>query len=174
MNHLAQLSFNLVLKTSQGQNTKLFSVFQPNTLHLSFCSKKRILQATITSKFMVFPLLVLSTMQNLNTATLVRNDLTATLVHSSKKDREMQWLTIIINNDISTVNIYELLPLYQHAAIYSGDFNYHHTFWKYSPNNPYGEALHDWTRATDLKLLFNQKQTKSFHSAVCNTHTIQT
>ena len=48
---------------------------------------------------MVFPLLVPSTMQNLNTATLVRNDLTATLVHSSKKDREMQWLTIIINND---------------------------------------------------------------------------
>ena len=174
MNHLAQLSFNFMLKASQGQNAKLFNVFQPNTLHLSFCSKKRKLQGTIKSTFMVFPLLVTSTMYNMNIATLVRNNLTVSLVHSSKKDSEMQWLTIIINDDISIINIYKPMLLYQHPLIYSRDFNYHHTFWGYSPNNPDGEALHDWTYTVELKLLFDHKQPKAFHSAVWNIHTIQT
>ena len=73
-------------------------------------------------------------------ATLVRNDLTATLVQSSKKYSEMQWLTIMINDDISITNIYKppkalFLPpsLYQHPAIYSRGFNCHPTSWGIHP-----------------------------------------
>ena len=111
-------------------------------------------------------------------ATLDRNDLTATLIQSSKKDSEIQWLTIMINDDISITNIYKPPkaaflppPLYQHTTIYSGDFNCHHTSWGYSSNNPDRVALHDWARTVDLKLLFDHKQPKSLHSAVWNTHT---
>ena len=106
-------------------------------------------------------------------ATLVRNDVTATLVQSRKKDSEMQWLTIMINDDISIPNIYKPPkapflppPWYQHPAIYSGDFNCHHTSLGYSSNNADGETLHEWAHTVDLKLLFNHRQPKSFHSAV--------
>ena len=43
--------------------------------------------------------------------------------------------------------------------------------WGYLSNNPHEDALHDWAHIVDLKLLFNHKQPKSFHSAVWNTHT---
>ena len=66
MNHLGLLSCNLMLNYLQGQNAKSFNVLPPNiALHLSLFSKKRILQATITSNFMFFPLLVPSTMQSM-------------------------------------------------------------------------------------------------------------
>ena len=90
----------------------------------------------------------------------------------------MQWLTNKINDYISIINIYKPPkspflppPLHQHTAIYSRDLNCHHTSWGYSSSNPDGEALHDWAHTVDLKLLFNHKQPKSFHSAVSNTHT---
>ena len=38
-------------------------------------------------------------------STLVRNVLTPILVESSKKDSEMQWLTIMINDDFTITNI---------------------------------------------------------------------
>ena len=87
-------------------------------------------------------------------------------------------VTIMINDDISITNIYKppnalFLPptLYQHPAFYSGDFNCHHTSWGYSIHNPERETLHDWAHTVDLKLLFDHKQPKSFHSAVWNRHT---
>ena len=59
----------------------------------------------------------------------------------------------------------------QPPAIYSEDFNCHHISWGYSPNNRNGETLHDWPHTVDLKLLFDHKQLKSFHSPAWNTHT---
>ena len=111
------------------------------------------------------------------TATLVRKDLTATLVQLSKKNSEIQWLTIMINDDISITNIYKPqkspflpLPLYQYTAIYSGDFDCHHTT-SYSSKNHDGEVLYDWAYTEDLKLLFDHKRPKSFYTAVWNKHT---
>ena len=66
-------------------------------------------------------------------ATLVRTYLTTILVQLSKKERDMQWLTFMISDDISITNIYKppvapflTLPLCQHPAIYSRDFNCHY------------------------------------------------
>ena len=67
-------------------------------------------------------------------AILVRNDLTANLVQSSKDESQMQWLTIMMNDDITITNFYKppktpfvSPPLCQHPTIYSRDFICHHT-----------------------------------------------
>lgn len=111
-------------------------------------------------------------------ATLVRNDLSANLVGKSPVDSEMQWLAITINDDITIVNVYkpprtpfQPLPTYNHPAIYSGDFNCHHTSWGYSTNDSDGDALHDWTHTIDIRMLYDHKQPKTFHSAVWGTNT---
>lgn len=69
----------------------------------------------------------------------------------------MQWSTIMINDDISIINIYKPpkapflpQPLYQHPTIYSEDLNCYHKSWRYYSNNPNGEALNDWTHTVDL------------------------
>ena len=161
-----------MLKASQGQNVKPFNVLAPNNL----------LQETHTTsndniKGYGYSLIGAIHYSKFGTATLVRKDLTATLVQLSKKNSEIQWLTIMINDDISITNIYKPqkspflpLPLYQYTAIYSGDFNCHHTT-SYSSKNHDGEVLYDWAYTEDLKLLFDHKRPKSFYTAVWNKHT---
>ena len=111
-------------------------------------------------------------------ATLVRNDLLASIIDRSREGSETEWITISINGEISITNIYkppnapfDPPPRYEHPAIYSGDFNCHHTFWGYSRNDPAGAALYDWSSTIDLKLLYDPNQPKSFHSAAWNTFT---
>ena len=72
-------------------------------------------------------------------ATLVRNDLPATEIGRSRVDRAIQWSTISIDRGITITNFYKRPnspfdppPQYEHPAIYSGNFNCHHTTWGYS------------------------------------------
>ena len=111
-------------------------------------------------------------------ATLVRNDLPASIINRSREGSETEWITISINGEISITNIYKPSnapfdppPRYEHPAIYSGDFNCHHTSWGYSRNDPAGVALYDWSSTIDLKFLYDPNQPKSFHSAAWNTLT---
>ena len=111
-------------------------------------------------------------------ATLVRNDLSAIAIGRSRDDSETEWITISINGEISITNIYkppntpfEPPPRYEHPAIYSGDFNCHHTSWGYSRNDPDGEALYERSSLYDLKVLYDPNQSKTFRSAIWNTFT---
>ena len=113
-------------------------------------------------------------------ATLVRNDLTSSISVASKSPpgNETEWISISINDELTVTNFYkppnspfEPPPRFDHPAIYSGDFNCHHTSWGYARNNPDGDALHDWSTNIDLKLLFDPNQPKTFHSAVWKTYT---
>ena len=61
-------------------------------------------------------------------ATLVRNDLPASIIDHSREGSETEWLTISINGEISITNIYKPPnapfyppPRYEHPATYSGD-----------------------------------------------------
>ena len=108
----------------------------------------------------------------LGVATLVRNDLSSKLMDTSKPDSATQWVSVAIDN-ITITNVYKppkavfnTPPKYHHPAIYSGDFNSHHTTWGYSANDIRGVSLHDWANDLDLKVLFNHKFSKTFHSAV--------
>nr|CAI5839543.1 unnamed protein product [Callosobruchus analis] len=75
------------------------------------------------------------------------------------------------------VNIYKrpgtawprnVLPQYQHPAIYSGDFNSHHTEWKYQHNDTNGERLYNWTTENNIQLIFDAKERGTFKSRVWN------
>ena len=129
MNHLAQLSFSLKLKASQGKKFKV--VLRIATKHTASVI---LLQDT----------------------------------HTTSNDNHHDQWWYFYHQYLSP---FPPPPLYQHPAIYSGDFNCHHTPWGYSSNNPDREALHDGTHTVDLKLLCDHKQAKSFHLAVWNTQT---
>ena len=102
----------------------------------------------------------------------------ATEIGRSRVDSAIQWLTISIDGEITITNFYkppnspfDSPPQCEHPAIYSGDFNCHHTTWGYSRNNHDREALHDWSNTIDLKLLYNHNQPKTFYSAAWDTYT---
>ena len=109
-------------------------------------------------------------------ATLVRNDATAHLIESFANN-DLEWITISVD-DLTIVNFYKAPksdftppPTYNHPVIYSGDFNCHHKNWGYKENNLQGEQLADWASNTDLILLYDNKEPKTFHSAIWNSTT---
>ena len=82
----------------------------------------------------------------------------------------MQWLNVTINDEFTITNIYKPpsaaflpSPIYSHSVIYSGDFNSRHKSWGYTNNDPDGAALHEWASNNDLNLLYDPKQSKTFH-----------
>ena len=113
----------------------------------------------------------------LGVATLVRNDLSSKLTNTSKPDSSTQRVLVAIDN-ITITNVYKRPkavfnppPKYHHPVIYSGGFNSHDTTRGYSANDINGVSLYDWVNDLDLKVLFNHKFPKTFHSAVWNTFT---
>ena len=106
-------------------------------------------------------------------ATLVRNDTSAHLIESYDTER----ITVSID-DLTVVNFYKAPksdftppPSYHHPVIYSGDFNGHHKNWGYKENNLQGEQLADWASNNDLMLLYDNKEPKTFLSAIWNSTT---
>ena len=59
----------------------------------------------------------------------------------------------------------QALPILQHPSVYVGDFNSHHTQWKYRDNDDNGEALVDWAEENNMYLVFDAKDKDSFYSA---------
>nr|CAH7717274.1 unnamed protein product [Callosobruchus chinensis] len=51
-----------------------------------------------------------------------------------------------------------VLPIFEHPALYTGDFNSHRQLWGYQQNDARGEALHEWMDTHNLKLVFDAKQ----------------
>lgn len=56
-------------------------------------------------------------------------------------------------------------PIYQHPAIYLGDFISHHTQWGCVEDDTNGETLTDWAESNHLTLIHDSKQIGTFHSA---------
>ncbi|XP_039295405.1 uncharacterized protein LOC120353926 [Nilaparvata lugens] len=79
--------------------------------------------------------------------------------------------------DTSIVNVYkpppaawspEVLPDVPHPAVYIGDFNSHHTMWRYNQSDENGEALVGWAERSNMSLIFNAKDKGTFKSAAWN------
>ena len=77
-------------------------------------------------------------------ATLIRSDLaaSASVIDKSAVGNEIEWISISINGELTIKNFYKPPnaqfvppPRYSHPAIYSGDFNCHHTSWGYITND---------------------------------------
>lgn len=52
--------------------------------------------------------------------------------------------------------------------IYTGDFNSHYTNWGYEINDTNGEIIYNRKDSKNMKLLFNAKDRKTFHSGRWN------
>lgn len=105
----------------------------------------------------------------------------ATYVRSDFRDISTIQSWVTTNIFISTIkasnnyiNIYKppnvnwpphVLPTSPHPAIYAGDFNSHHTAWKYDISDNNGTDLMDWIELNNLHLIFNPKDIGTFHSA---------
>jgi Reverse transcriptase (RNA-dependent DNA polymerase)/Endonuclease/Exonuclease/phosphatase family len=105
-------------------------------------------------------------------ATYVKSTIdNATLIET--KDNDNVYLVTIQVADVKIVNIYKppnvlwpavTLPVYQHPAVYAGDFNSHHTSWRYQSDDNNGIKLTDWADTNHMVLIFDAKDKGTFHS----------
>lgn len=83
------------------------------------------------------------------------------------------FLVAISIDDLKIANIYkppnspwsiEILTVYQHPAVYVGDFNSHHTLWRYQTDDDNGLKLADCADINHLSLIFDAKDRETLHS----------
>ena len=81
---------------------------------------------------------------------------------------------VVKAGDLTVVNVYKppsvkwpikVLNSHPHPAIFLGDFNSHHTQWKYKINDPNGESLTSWAEINNVHLVFDVKDRGTFKSA---------
>ena len=112
-------------------------------------------------------------------ATFIRN--TVPFVHVARSDEDdlTQWIATEIDN-IQVVNLYHPPPLILDIShlptpspqfIIAGDFNCRHESWGYPDSNVNGESLAAWCALNNLHVLFDPKQSASFHSGRWNRGT---
>lgn len=108
--------------------------------------------------------------------TYARNDIENINLVSTSTENDIHSIAVKMG-ETTIVNIYKppgtawprnVLPQYQHPAVYSGDFNSHHTEWKYQHNDTNGERLYDWITENNIQLIFDAKERGSFKSRVWN------
>lgn len=106
-------------------------------------------------------------------ATFVRSDISNASLLSEESNNDVHSVTITVA-DLVVVNIYKppnslwpnpSLPVHPHPAVYSGDFNSHHTSWRYAENDQNGMKLTEWADANHLHLVFDAKDKHTFWSA---------
>jgi hypothetical protein len=106
-------------------------------------------------------------------ATYVRSDIENAFIQSVSDKDNIHNVTIRLGENIIS-NIYKpptcswpsgTLSTNPHPAIYVGDFNSHHTQWKYATNNEDGERLVNWAEDHNIHLVFDAKERGSFRSA---------
>lgn len=106
-------------------------------------------------------------------ATYIRNDIDGAEVLSCTNSDDISIITTSVHG-LHITNVYKppaiswpenVLPTYPHPAIYCGDFNSHHSLWRYANDDENGESLFQWSENNKLHLLFDAKDRGSFHSA---------
>ena len=94
-------------------------------------------------------------------------------IASSTLAEEVEWVTTEVEG-VNITNVYkptgtrlclDSTPRYQRPCINAGDFNCHSTTWGYSSTNTDGTTLEQWASNTDVTLLYDPKQPRSFRSA---------
>ena len=100
-------------------------------------------------------------------------------IASSTLAEEGEWVTTEVEG-VNITNVYnphgtrlflDSIPRYQQPCIYAGDFNCHRTTWGNSSTNTDGTTLEHWASNTDVTLLYDPKQPRSFRSARWGTST---
>ena len=100
-------------------------------------------------------------------------------IASSTPEEEVEWVTTEVEG-VNITNVYkppgtrlclDSLPRFQQPCIYAGDFNCHSTTWGYSSTNTDGTTLEHWASNTDVTLLYDLEQPRSFRSARWGTST---
>lgn len=106
-------------------------------------------------------------------ATYIRNNIRNAELLSQSTDEYIHRVSIKLNN-ITVVNVYKppgipwpqnVIPVERHPAVYVGDFNSHHEFWRYSKMDDCGLKLMDWCEDNNLHLVFDAKDKGTFRSA---------
>lgn len=106
-------------------------------------------------------------------ATYVKSSLNAVEIIDSPEIDYVYTIVIQIN-DLKIVNLYKppcvnwapgVLPTFDHPCIYTGDFNSHHTNWRYDTVDENGETLVQWAESSNMHLVFDIKDKGTFHSA---------
>ena len=106
-------------------------------------------------------------------ATYVRSNIENVHLCSTLSDNNIHEVTVQIG-ELTIHNIHkppatswstQALPILQHPSVYVGEFNSHHTQWKYRDNDDNGEALVDWAEENNMYLVFDAKDKDSFYSA---------
>lgn len=106
------------------------------------------------------------------TATYIRSSITnANLIKESSTDNI--FIVTINIAGLFIVNVYKppdsewplnMLPTYNEPTVYVGDFNSHHSLWKYASNDINGESLVDWADSNRFHLVFDAKDRGTFFS----------
>ena len=119
-----------------------------------------------------FALAGFSLSKKLALATFVHERLKNTLLKQSPLQSETEWLCVDVDG-YKIVNIYKPpltrlqvsdLRVFPHPCLYAGDFNCPHADWGYGTNSVNGECLAGWESINSLALLYNTKDSASFHS----------
>jgi len=106
-------------------------------------------------------------------ATYVKNDIdTANVIYRSHLNNIEILVTII--DSITIINVYKPpnanwenppVKLFDHPAVYIGNFNSHNSDWGYDQNDDNGEVLQEWIALHNLELNYNAKDMGTFRSA---------
>ncbi|XP_047996338.1 uncharacterized protein LOC125234175 [Leguminivora glycinivorella] len=105
-------------------------------------------------------------------ATYIRAGLKANVVYFD--DSADNYIIVIQIDDIKIANIYKPPsaswanngpPHFAHPCVYTGDFNSHHTSWRYSTDDVNGLVLTQWAETFNLFLVFDAKERGTFRSA---------
>ena len=109
-------------------------------------------------------------------ATFVRNDMTWSAIRISSERAEVEWIPTKVQ-ETTIDNIYKPPPS-RHSpsslpapAVYTGDFNSHHTDWGYSSSSTDGDFLVDLASTAEATLLYDPKEPHTFYSAQWNSTT---
>lgn len=106
------------------------------------------------------------------TATYARKDIENVRLIEESNQNNIFVVTIQISGTVVS-NIYKppttpwpdhVIPKYQHPCTYLGDFNSHHTRWKYRDNDSNGETLLRWAESNNTYLVFDAKDNDTFFS----------
>ena len=111
-------------------------------------------------------------------ATFGHEGLKYTLLKQSPLKSETEWLCVDVDGYI--VNVYKPPPtrlqapdlsVFPHFCLSAGYFNCPHADWDYGADSADGECLVGWASINSLSLLYNPKDSSSFHSGCWSSGT---
>lgn len=106
-------------------------------------------------------------------ATYIKEDIDACQITFRENQGDTQILAAQVGK-VTVVNIYKPprtkwrsppIKVFEHPALYIGDFNSHNVEWGYDQNDDNGNKLQEWIVLHNMKLVYNAKEKGTFRSA---------